>query len=93
MIVPANPSIRSDALTSDHERELEALLITVAVHHGIRVDEMKCSIRTWDFVRARRDFALRAQARGYSLSVIGRCLGGRHHTTILSLTRKSDVSV
>lgn len=80
-------------VTNEQDLELVQLRRAVAVKHYLTVEEMISRSHERRFVNARREFALEAQRRHYSLPVIGRYLGLRHHTTILSLTRRSDIRV
>jgi chromosomal replication initiation ATPase DnaA len=54
---------------------------------GVSVELVTGPGRAKELVRARRALALRLRDLGLSLSEIGVQLGGRHHTTVMSVLR------
>lgn len=65
-------------------KELAELLEAIAGDHDLTVEVIVGHSNEAPLVKARREFAKQARARGYSFPVIGRAMG-RHHTTVINL--------
>lgn len=61
----------------------------IAEAHGITVADLKGECRARHMVAARRSAAAYLRSRGWTTPQIGKCLGGRDHTTILHLLRRA----
>ena len=74
------------------QQEIRAVIEKVADLHGVPVDYLRdTSMRERQIVIARREAIVKLAAKGYSIKVIGRSLGGMHHASIyyaLGLTKK-----
>lgn len=67
----------------------QAILARIAKEHGLTVDMLKGPSRTAHVVIARHHavYEIRRQCKDVSTTVIGRMLGGRDHTTIITALR------
>ena len=75
-------------LISPSESTATRILRETATRHGMSVDAMKGHSREPRFAKARYEVMIALRDEGFSLTRIGRNLGGRHHTTILAGLRK-----
>lgn len=72
----------------DIQWSLADIAAEVAGRHGISVTDLRGPNRRRALSWPRQDFMARALETGrFSLNQIGRFLGGRHHTTVLSGAR------
>jgi len=62
----------------------------VCEKHGVSLFELMGSSRRNKVVEARVDLVVRLKDKGYSYPEIGVMLGGRDHTTIMSLHKKGS---
>ncbi len=66
----------------------------VAAHYGVAVDDLLTARRTARFVRPRWVAMYLAKAMtGRALPTIGRCFGGRDHTTVLHAVRSLQAMI
>ena len=81
--------MRDYLLSSDlMRRPIHAHAIEVCEKHKISLNELKCPRRLGRYVRARQEFSYLAHEDGASFPQIGKFLGGRNHTTIITAVNR-----
>jgi len=80
------------ASKSTRERRIKAIKEQVAFKYGISIACIESISRNRFYVLARDECAyrIRNEIENMSLPMIGRCLGGRDHTTILTALRRYE---
>lgn len=84
---------RFDIIYSPHvtrKWRIEAIKQQVASKHGVSISCLESASRNPRFVKARQEgfYRVRHEIEGMSYPMIGRCFGGRNHTTVLHGERK-----
>lgn len=69
---------------------MRTICTAVAEEHGIPLATMKDKFGPRHFTDARAEFCRLARMQGFSFPQIGRFLGGRDHTSIMHLCRRSE---
>lgn len=84
----------ADALRKRQDGAYRQRLLNLLAEHayaaGYTVADYESSSRKQPLAARRQDFMRTARKAGYSLTEIGRVLGGRDHTTILHGIRSSE---
>ena len=70
--------------------QYEVVIHEVAARHGVTVEALLGRRKYSPLPAARRAVCMRLREAGLSLPAIGRQLGGRDHTTILSYLRPKN---
>lgn len=68
--------------------QCDSALRMAARHTGVPVELIRTKNRSREYVQARAAVAEILHREGWSLSRIGRALGGRHHTTVMNLLKQ-----
>ena len=86
LVLPPEPVVKLEPrLLSPTQKIIEE----VSILTGISVKEIKGEKRSWKYIRARHRAAYELKRQlGLSLPMIGRVLGKRDHTTILSAIKR-----
>lgn len=79
-----------EQISDDVGHDLNQIMAVVARLCGITVSDLTGADRSASYVRARLTAYAVARDCGYSLPEIGRAMGGRDHTTVLSGSRRFD---
>jgi chromosomal replication initiation ATPase DnaA len=72
-----------NAWTDGRPQLVNELIRNAAYRNGILPSEVLCDSHYPAFVRARREVMQTLRRSGYSLTRIGKVLGGLHHSTVL----------
>ena len=84
---------RFDVIYAPHATRkwrIDAIKQQVASKHGVSIACLESASRNPRFVKARQEgyYRVRHEIEGMSYPMIGRCFGGRDHTTVLHGERK-----